>query len=814
MNSLITLSQKHTILREIPELEMHKKLKILFEKIFPKKQIYIGQGTGEFGKDLVIIEKDPLSGEKVTALVVKMGDLKGNADSGIINTINTQINQAFKVPTYFKEIGRELIATDVIVIIFGNISNNLDKTLNGYLKEYSNYSIQVKKIDDMTALFEDYYNEVFYVSSDAEDLQKKYTELTEILIEKNKYISQCYIEPNLKTFEKTKSELLAAQSTGELGESTLKDTMFGKRETIDSLLKTLTKRKQFILVEGEAGTGKSIFSIKMVQYAIEQIIKSLNASKKEHINEVISAPILLKSTKIKNITQEDFNNLIKEYYNTSYTTIQTNILIIDGLDEVNSSERIEIIRLAENYCNLKNISLLFTTRKDQDISNQLQSYNKYELLAFELSQAIEFLKRMAGKNENLVGALLKNMDELQYQIPMTPMSLALLVEVAEEYKEIPASITELYNRYINMIIGVNNQDSNISQLFEPRYKLDFLINISYELFYKNNDSSVSKEMYDDYLENYVSKHTHISSKHDFLSDLKRITILYINHTTVSFSHKSFLDYLIARYFEKNTEALITEGSFNDIYTLYYTSQWEDVTNFYFGLKDAITANQLDILISKNPYSAEKEDDTLMYNLELYSLGRLLQYAWNTDKEIKKYGITLATRNILELRTCIDSFNKKTFGLSLPRIVADASLMQFTDSNYSSIFLKTEILELMQETITLLESSNENLNISNKIYFLSCYFLVNNNKLSKLEIENFTQLLINSEEYVDRNIYFPITFLFKLFVENKKIIISKEKVHSLNSIFKTIKRKYADVFNDTFLFKNKIEAQKFRNISKK
>ena len=74
---LISLSQKHEILKGMRELEMHKKLKVLFEKIFPKKEVYIGQGTGELGKDLVIIERDPLSGEKVTALVVKMGDLSG-----------------------------------------------------------------------------------------------------------------------------------------------------------------------------------------------------------------------------------------------------------------------------------------------------------------------------------------------------------------------------------------------------------------------------------------------------------------------------------------------------------------------------------------------------------------------------------------------------------------------------------------------------------------------------------------------------------------------------------------------------------------
>ena len=803
--SLMSLSQKHEILRNMKELEMHKKLKKLFERLFPTKQVYIGQGTGEYGKDLVIIEKDPFSGEKITALVVKMGDLNGKADNGIIGTINTQINQAFNVETFFKEIGRGIKANEVIVIIFGNISNNLDKTLNGYLTNYPHHSIQVKHIDDMTPLFETYYPDIFTISSEAEELEKKFNELNKLLIEKNKYISQCYIEPNLKTFEKTKSEILVAQATGELSDSTLKDTMFGKRENIQSLLKLLLIRKHFILVEGDAGSGKSIFTIKMIQYSIEESTKSLNSKNQT----TIKCPVLLKASSVKNLTEIEIRLKIEEYY-SSNSTIKPNILIIDGIDEVNVAERNLIIKYSENYCNQNGISLLITTRKDQDISNQLKNYNRFELLPFELSQAIEFLKRMAGKNQNLINSLLKNIQELQHQIPMTPMSLVLLIEIAEKYNEIPASISELYDRYINMVIGVDNTDTNVTQLFEPRYKLDFLISISYELFFKNSDSTVSKKDFDYYIENYVSKHTHITSKEDFLSDLKRITILQINCSSVSFSHKSFLDYLIAKYFEKNTEFLISENIFNDIYALYYTALWEDVTNFYFGLKNSITEKQIELLISKNPY---KESDNLMYNLELYSTGRLLQYAWNTEKQVKKYGIHLAIKNILELRECIHDFNKKTFGVALPKIIADATLMQYTDTNYSSVFLKNEIVDILEDTRKLLVNSNNEINLTNQIYFLSSYFLINNKTIDKHEIENFIELLISSKNNIDADIYFPLTFLYKLFTENNKIKISEDNKILLNEIFKTFRRKYSGIFNDTLLFKNRIAARKFNNIGK-
>lgn len=99
---LLTQAQKHDLLREMPENEMHKQMKRMFDIASPDSQHYIGQGTGEFGKDLVTITDDPIRGTKVTAYVVKMGNINGAAANGLLGTINTQINQALNTPTFLK----------------------------------------------------------------------------------------------------------------------------------------------------------------------------------------------------------------------------------------------------------------------------------------------------------------------------------------------------------------------------------------------------------------------------------------------------------------------------------------------------------------------------------------------------------------------------------------------------------------------------------------------------------------------------------------------------------------------------------------
>lgn len=804
--SLLSIHAKHTLLREMPELQMHKKLKILFERIYPNRQVYIGQGSGEFGKDLVIIENDPVSGRKVTALVVKMGDLKGNADNRMLSTINTQITQAFTVPTYFKEISDSVVANDVIVVIFGIVSQNANASLKGLLSN-SQKPVQTKNIEEMTKLFEKYYDDVFIPNGHIEVLHKKYEALNAVLLEKNKFLAQCYIDPNLKSFENTKKNIVIAQNKDTLSSETIKETIYGKKDTIASIYEKTSNHKHSILIQGEAGCGKSIFSIKFIQHAIQHIVRTSDGD----LDSKIPAPILLKATKLKQLTKETLQQVINNYYSDVETNIVPNILLIDGIDEVSEVDRSNIIALSEEYCLGNRISLMVTSRKNQDIIKELPHFSYYEILPLELSQAIEFIKRMAGKNQTLIKGLLKNIEELQHQIPMSAMSLALLVEIAEKHNEIPASITELYDRYINMVVGVDNRDMEINQLFEPRYKIDFLMTISYELFYKNDDSIVTKEDFYSYLDDYTKRHSHISSKDDFLRDLKRVSILTINDDSVTFSHKSFLDYFIAKYFARNTEELFRSGEFDRLYSLYYTALWEDVTQFYFGFKNAINHDQIDMLIAHNPFA---DDNPLMHHIYLYSIGRLLQYAWNTDTSVKKYGIGKAISNMYALRNAADAYNKQNFGFNLPRVFADATLMHYTDFYFSSHFLQKEIIELMDDNFALLDISNGKVDISNEIYFFGLYILTNSKKIESSQIEKFISHMHAQEEKIDPITFYPIMSLFQIFVKSTGILISEDKKSDLEKISKTFRRKYKEIFEENYLFKNRIEARRFKNLTHK
>ena len=292
------------------------------------------------------------------------------------------------------------------------------------------------------------------------------------MLKRNKFLKTSYIEPNLRIFKKSKNQLLAISksSDNEKISKTLGENIFGEKETIRSIAKKVLERNHKILIEGEAGSGKSIFVIKLTMYIIEETIKKIHINKGIEEN-IINIPVVIKATKFVNNGM--LKDAIENYYEESSSLLKPNLLIIDGMDEVNNNLKEKIIYEAETYCSTNNITLIFTTRKSTEVKTRLTSYESYELLPFETSQAINYIKKILERNQILIGTLIKGIEQLKHQIPLYPMALSLLIEIAEKHHEIPASISELYKRFIEMALGQSSDDEDISIIFEPNIKREY-----------------------------------------------------------------------------------------------------------------------------------------------------------------------------------------------------------------------------------------------------------------------------------------------------------------------------------------------------
>ena len=126
------------------------------------------------------------------------------------------------------------------------------------------------------------------------------------------------------------------------------------------------------------------------------------------------------------------------------------------------------------------------------------------------------------------------------------------------------------------------QDSKNLKLEIQSLKLDF----------------VGKKEFDEFLDQYIKKFPIITNKEIFLSELERTSLIKFDDYKVEFLHKSFLDYFIASYFNNRHTELYDNGTFNDIYKLYHSSLWEDVTYFYFGQKSRINKKEIEEFVNK------------------------------------------------------------------------------------------------------------------------------------------------------------------------------------------------------------------------
>ena len=835
MSKVMSESKKKEILRSYIETDMHKELKILFENIFEKDtNVYYTHGKEEYGRDLIISENRPLQ-KYNTACVVKMDKLSGKTVDKNISDIVVQVKQCFKVELNVKEEVEKLKTDFVYIIIFGEISNQAMTNLKIQIDEFEG-RYKIFDITELTNLFSKHYMGVFSGASCYEALSRKFDDLDNILLKKNKLLTSSYIEPNLKSYQKSLEELIAftTPSAQKRNNEAIAENIFGKKESIQSLLSKIENHNLNILVDGDAGSGKSVFAIKLVQYMIKKVVNEISTIKKGNIQKNVKAPILLTATSLKNGNIKNLNKMINDYYIDASFIIEPSLLIIDGLDEVAKIDRENILTEVKAFSKDK-CSLIITSRKSADIKNLLQSFIQYELLEFESSQVINFIKAILKGNDTLINSLIKGIEHLKNQIPMYPMSLSLLIEIAQTQKEVPASISELYSRYIELVIGEkSSENDSIHILFEPKVKIDFLNNIAFKLFYLNNSVSIKRDIFDNFLVQYVNEHSHIKSEEDFLHEISRLSILVIDESEVKFLHKSFLDYFIAKYFIHEFDEIPSEIH-NQIYTNFYSSLWEDVTNFYFGIKSKISKIQIDKILEASPRKNNTLNNFKMVNsiscdiqdvknLELinslciFQLSKLMQYAWNTKNEDKEYALNISTLESLSLKEKLMQFQNDEIGMKLPSITADVSMLHFTDLFYSSVFLEHEIEKLLLETIDNLSiiSGDEFVNdemYKSKFYFCNLYVLINANRLSHVSLEHFIKILIKEEEKIPPQLSMVVFGLFSLFKNNKSLKINQDEIDKISLIAKKLMKKYNSLASEIFQFKNKIIRNKLNNLLK-
>ncbi len=729
----IPKKERQQILEDIPETEMHSHLATLFGILEPNFLIAVTHGNKELGKDLVMVRQGAIT-SNVIAVVVKRGSMKGVTGGDVDEIIEavdkvlpkrltkqgkiikSQVVQALAHKAELPQLLRKLPVTEVLVLIVGELGGNSRKRLEAEMPNKK--IVDIHDVDWLVNEFTDHYPQIFFHGKTIDFLQRQIERCREreALVRLDKSFAECFIQPVLALWDEVSIE-----------GSNLSVGLSKKPVNFDKLISFLTVEKPIMLI-GDAGTGKSTALAKFALHMLEQ--SYAGAKRSQAMKDIAQVPLLVTFNDLRTCDNAD-DLFDKAGLHEDKHLFVASALLVDGLDEVPSAERQQLLDKAKAFSRDLSLPLLMTSRKIDIVRNTMSGITRIELEHFGVSQALQLFEQMRRGQKDLK-ALKDGLMRIKNQIPMIPLSLLLLVKIVEEHHEVPSTLTELYDRFVDAVLGRFDKEKGITVLFEYAIKKKFLSALAYHTFVKSNVLTLKKEDFNNFVLSYIGRYDIGSDKmEEFVGDVERAGIIEIGNE-VRFKHRSFLDYFAAFYLTDNFEEFADLNSM--LVEWYYSDFWSNVTFFYIGLRKKITQNLLDLLF-------EHKETNLEDRISKFVIGKLIQAGWHSESKVKYDGVVRGLNYLPSLRSEIATLLSKHE--DLPRYLNEAIILSLADVGYRSGFMVGEVKKRFTE---LGKISSYDIALSKLVLIWGVYPLLDSDE-SFLLIEEFAKEISGCEHDV-------------------------------------------------------------------
>lgn len=549
---------KQNLLASLSEDEFRKEAIIPLLRRMGFTEIRDRQGPSEYGKDITFKEQS-IMGDIYYAVVLKVGHIDGKAGGKQnIATIQEQVDMAFQIPIDDVSTSHQSVFVNrVIVWNSGRITNNAEKLIKRLLD--TRYSSNVlfydghKTIDLLDkhypAFFtiRDPYISDYYIS--AKDTYSRLEELYTLGVSSEKYqLPTIFVPPTLQLFNKNSKRRFQQRKPTE------KSYAFQK----------LKENSKNTVIMGDAGSGKSTLLRRLLIEIIEDNEKAVRTT---------PIPVLLRLKKIDFNNQQPLESAIVDEFliHCPGQTLEvvselekgTFIILLDGLDELETKEHINnAMQLIREFMSKYDNSRVILTTRMLDVVEQADIFTGFEALEIQdlTSNQIErFIENWYGKNNDLCKKLIKLLREPSFilNIRMTPLTLALVSIIFEQgEREMPANVTELFDKYAELALGRWDAAKHIASQFEWAIKEFMLRKISWEMHaQKRFDFSV------DEFESIITTQSNqrgldINSELFMRELIDRSDLVFRNSDNqLEFKHRSFQDYFVGSELNKRSDAI-------------------------------------------------------------------------------------------------------------------------------------------------------------------------------------------------------------------------------------------------------------------
>lgn len=675
----------------------------------------------EYGKDLIASRLDEIEGvEEWTAFVVKKGDITGTSRMNM--EIASQIEECFKFPYDSLKHGRIKISK-VKVVTNGKLTSGALQKFNKDVT-YTNPNVSFWRNDDLVKHIDKYYPRFWLKGS------KVYKHYIELFQEKNKHDD---FTKTLGLNNNKIEKLLNNAIRVKLVESFYDARSGFKNRSFN--IEDLNKINDCSLIVGESGSGKTTLFRQISNNIIFE--NSLR-------NDYEFYPIVMKFSDIRD-NEFDLIKAIKAHFSAEpYKNLQINvdeligkcnfILFLDALDEIGENDaKDRALEAIKNFhreqptikivCSSRNSdSLLGTCRK--------LNFRYFRINNVSIAQAESFISRYFQDDQIKSERLIKSLKDSRIldKLPQTPLTLTLLTSLFDENGyEIPATISDLYKYFVDILLNKNIKESHLDLLKVGVHKsvLSFIA----EHLHTNRSKSIAKNDLHKLISHFALDRAQTYNVEDLLNDLiHNISLLVENDRgEIEFKHLSFQEYFAAYQFYNHSINGKTNfiENFNDIW-------WQNVAIFYAGMTKDSPQLIAEILEASKPKEFHE------YLINVAGLGYLIQALYNTPvtsrlEAIKRNidNINDALKFILQTKDEkykeIKTFLHTTYG-------AHKILSTWYEFHHSSITLKDPLNSLFEKIIEELSALGENISEERSQLEYTAYLLASS--LITIEYDDF------------------------------------------------------------------------------
>ena len=364
--------------------------------------------------------------------------------------------------------------------------------------------------------------------------------------------------------------------------------------------------------------------------------------------------------------------------------------MVDALDETPSFLRACVLDKAQRFSGELDCALLLTSRMVEAVKDPIPGFRHYELLPFEFSQALRLIERIVT-DEKALEALKDGLNTVASQMTFTPLSLKLLIEIAENHREIPASLTELYEQFSDYALGRFDADRGIEAIFQYALKEQFLAELAYSEFFSKDQLTITPSEFDSFLTSHAElrgwEEPYLKS---FVDEVERAGLLS-RTDFVAFNHRSFLDYFVAKWLQDHLDELTDPTKI--VIDSYFSSTWSEVAFFYVGLMKRLNDKLLNGIFSSEHSGIDADIQRLM-------VGRLLQAGWGSYTATKIDGIERALGSEPAIREgFLDAMGPSTHPATIPRVLGYFFPILLSELSFSSAMLAKEGKAVLAEIIS-------------------------------------------------------------------------------------------------------------------